>query len=51
MEAAASDDLFNKNQLSNRKQSLVESFKDTCPTPFFFSINILVQAAVTHNYK
>ena len=43
MYSAASATVFDKNQLSNRKQYLVELFKALCPNPFVSSINILVQ--------
>ena len=51
MEAAASADFFDNNQLSNRKQSLVDPFKALYPIPLVYSINLLVQLAVVPNSK
>ena len=42
---------FDKNQLSNIKQSLIDSFKDFFPNAFVSSINRLLQAALVINSR
>ena len=51
MEAAEFAAFFDNNQLSNRKQSLVEPLTALYTSPFVYSINLLVQMAVAPNYK
>ena len=46
MEAAAPTALFDKNQQLNRKQPLIEPFKELLPNPFVSYTNLLVQASV-----
>ena len=51
MEASTSAAFFDDNQLSNRKKSLADPFNALFPTPFFFSINILVNEEMAPNYE
>ena len=51
MEADDSADFFDENKRPNRKQSVVDPFKDLCTNPFVSSINLLVQAPVEPNSK
>ena len=51
MEASASADFLEYNQLPNRKKSLIDPFKALYPSPFISSINLLVKAAVDTNSK